>query len=91
VRPISADLDKLKLELLRPLPASDAAREAWVIICGSSVAAKTGVIGLDAGVLTVKVPSREWRSELEGLRAHYLQRFAQICPVPIKDLRFICD
>jgi hypothetical protein len=88
VEPISAHLDRIKLDLLRQLPGPEAAREAWGLVCGSSVADKTQVVGFDAGVLTIKVPSREWRSELEGLRSHYLQRLAQICPVKVHELRF---
>jgi hypothetical protein len=91
VQPISADLDRIKLDLLRQLPAPEAAREAWGLVSGSSVAAKTQVIAFDAGVLTIKVPSREWRSELEALRKDYLQRLIRICPVKIHDLRFITE
>jgi len=91
VQSISADLDRIKQDLLRQLPAPDAAREAWDMVSGSSVAQKTKVVSFEAGVLTIAVPSREWRSELEGLRAHYLQRLAQICPVKIQELRFTND
>jgi hypothetical protein len=91
VQPIGANLDKLKLDLLRQLPEVEALGSAWELVCGSSVAAKTEVVGFDAGVLTIRVPSREWRSELEAFRAHYLERLGQICPVKVRDLRFTTE
>jgi predicted nucleic acid-binding Zn ribbon protein len=91
VQPISASLDKIKFDLLRQLPEAEAAREAWTLVCGSSVASKTQVTGFESGVLSIRVPSREWRAELQGLRGHYLERLAKICPAKINELRFTTE
>jgi predicted nucleic acid-binding Zn ribbon protein len=91
VQPISIDLDRVKRDLLRQLSAPEAAREAWAMVSGSSVAQKTKVVSFEAGVLTIEVPSREWCSELESLRAQYLQKLSLICPAKIESLRFTHD
>jgi hypothetical protein len=91
VQPISASLDKIKLDVLRQLPDHEAAAEAWSMVCGSAVAKKTEFASFAAGVLSIKVPTREWRNELEELRGHYLERLRQICPAKVIDLRFTTE
>ncbi len=52
------------------------AQARWRQVAGDAVAARTAVLGLAAGTLTVGVPNEAWRSRLRLERPHLLAAFA---------------
>jgi hypothetical protein len=90
VEKLSSGIDRLTRDLLLQLPPGEVPLAAWPLVCGANVAARTTASRIEHGVLTVQVPSREWNSELESLKARYLQRLNELCPEGLIDIRFEC-
>jgi predicted nucleic acid-binding Zn ribbon protein len=89
MEPVAASIDRLTRELLRRLPANEAALNAWPLVCGSRVSEKAVAQTLQEGVLTIQVPSKEWSTELYGLRSTYLDRLNQLCTEKITEIKFV--
>jgi hypothetical protein len=88
---IGHSLDPLKAALVRDLPPEEAPALAWPMVCGSRVAARTRVLGLAAGVLSIAVPDRQWRSELEAFAGEYVASFGRLLPGAVSGIRFFVE
>ena len=69
---IAPALEKVVLNSLRQVPASEAPLLAWPLACGSAVAERTRALEFVGSVLRVEVPDAEWRAELQHLAPRYL-------------------
>src|SRR5262249_51687552 len=53
-------------------------RALWPAAVGDEVARKTEVIGLDAGMLRIRVPDATWRRALFRMRRQILERLREV-------------
>jgi hypothetical protein len=65
-------------------------QDAWRAIVGERIAARTRVASLSKGVLTIRVASAAWSTELSFLETDLLARFA-VAGLQVKKLRFQVD
>ncbi len=65
-------------------------QDAWRAIVGERIAARTRVASLSKGVLTIRVASAAWSTELSFLEVELLARFAET-GLSVKKLRFQVD
>ena len=65
-------LEEIVMRSLRQAPPQEAPLLAWPIVCGSAVAERTRAVGFRDRVLSVEVPDRGWKSELQTLAPQYL-------------------
>lgn len=65
-------------------------QDAWRAIVGERIAARTRVASLSKGVLTIRVASAAWSTELSFLEAELFARFAET-GLSVKKLRFQVD
>ena len=77
------DLQRLAATVLKSAPPEEAAVLAWPLVCGSAVAARTQATEFQNGTLTVRVPDRGWRSELQSFSAQYIQKLSAVCGVSV--------
>ena len=85
---VAHSLDALKAELVRDLPPEEAPLLAWPMICGARVAGRTHPVRFEAGVLTIAVPDRQWKSELEAFAGQYQAAYARVLPRAVSAIRF---
>ena len=81
-------LKKIFAGALRPV-GDDAPLLAWPLACGSKIADKTTAVSYGDGVLTVAVPDRTWRHQLQGLDRLYLAALNQITSQPVTAIKFV--
>ena len=67
----------------------DAPLLAWPLACGSRIADRTSAISYSEGTLTVAVPDRTWRHQLQGLDRLYLAALNQLTRQPVKAIKFV--
>jgi hypothetical protein len=89
MEPVADTVDRFTQQWLRQLPRDEFAFSAWPLVCGVSVSGRTKIQSAHDGILTVLVSSREWQAELHGLKSQYLERFHQLCPGMVSEIRFI--
>ena len=77
-------------QVLRRAPASEAARLAWPLVCGGTVAKRTRPLAFMGGVLRVGVPDQTWRAQLTELEHRYIQEFARVLGNPtVEQIEFV--
>lgn len=64
--------------------------EAWRSIVGERIAARSRVASLSKGLLTIRVASTAWGTELSFLSVDLLRRFAEV-GLDVQRLRFLVD
>ena len=72
LEPARLGYHRIVADILRRAPAEDAARIAWQLVAGAQVAQRTSALALENGVLRVRVPDADWRSQLLDFVPHYL-------------------
>jgi len=69
---VGAGLEKIVAGSLRRAPAGQGPLQAWALVCGQAVAARTRAVDFALGNLRVQVPDAGWRAELQALAPQYL-------------------
>lgn len=75
-------------ELARDLPGTGSRDLAWRRACGARLAARTKVLSLEAGVLTVAVPDSAWALHLGRISRDLLGRVRARLREPVSRLSF---
>ena len=75
-------------DLLANQPQQDAVVLAWPLVCGRDVAARTRVVGLADGSLTVEVPDAAWRTQLASFKSQYVKSYAELLGPVVREVRF---
>ena len=89
MEPARAGFHKIVADILRRAPAEDAARIAWRLVCGKTVAEKTEVLEFRDGVLRVGVPDEAWRSNLGGFVPRYLELLNGMLNKKVESIEFV--
>jgi Dna[CI] antecedent, DciA len=88
MEPIRAGLRRVMHDLLAAQPHEEAAVLAWPLVCGKEVAARTRVVGLAEGSLTVEVPDAAWRAQLAAFSSRYVSSYAELMGPVVREVRF---
>lgn len=73
-----SELQRLFAETLKNASADQAPLLAWPLVCGPGVANRTRPMDFRGGVLRIQVPDKEWKAQLESLKADYLRAFGTL-------------
>ena len=82
-------LERLVVNSLRRVPASDAPLLAWPLVCGSVVAGRTRAISFGEKVLQVEVPDAGWKREMQGLAPRYLAQLNRYAGQQVERIEFV--
>jgi len=82
-------LQRVMRQLLAEMPVEEAVVRAWPLACGSATAARTEALGFAGGVLTVRVPNREWMANLRELAGTYLAALRGHCGEAVRRIDFV--
>jgi hypothetical protein len=52
---------------LQGLGERDKLELAWVALCGTALAARSAVVGYEAGIVTIEVSERSWLEQIRDL------------------------
>jgi predicted nucleic acid-binding Zn ribbon protein len=88
MEPIRTGLRRVMHDLLANQPAQEAVMLAWPLVCGKDVAARTRVVGLAEGRLTVEVPDATWRTQLASFSSRYVKSYAELMGPVVKEVSF---
>lgn len=86
--PIRTGLRRVLRDLLANQPAQEAVVLAWPLVCGKNVAARTRVLGLEEGRLTIEIPEAGW-TELSAFSRWYVREYAELIGPVVKEVRFV--
>lgn len=89
LEPARIGYHRIVADILRRAPAEDAARIAWQLVVGSQVAQRTSALGLEEGVLRVRVPDAAWRSQLADFAPQYLVRLEAMLGAKVHRIEFV--
>lgn len=89
LEPARLGYHRIVADILRRAPAEDAVRIAWQLVCGSQVAQRTTVLGLEDGVLRVRVPDVTWRSQLADFVPQYLAALGPMLGSKLQRIEFV--
>jgi hypothetical protein len=67
----------------------DAPLMAWPLACGGKTAERTSAIAFADGVLTVAVPDKAWRQQLQSFSRQYLASLNQLSAEPVNSIEFV--
>lgn len=82
-------LQKIVADILHRAPPEEMPMLAWPLVCGRSVAGKTGALDCIGGVLRVEVPDVTWRAQLVGLVPQYLRALERMIGPKVKRIDFV--
>jgi hypothetical protein len=85
------ELHKIFADALKNASAEQAPLLAWPMVCGGSVAKRTRAVGFHLGVLHVRVPDRQWRTELEELSSEYVRALNELVKKKVARIEFLVD
>ena len=88
MEPIRTGLRRVMHDLLANQPEQEAVVLAWPLVCGKDVAARTRVVGLADGRLTVEVPDAAWRAQLAAFSSRYVSGYAELIGPVVKEVKF---
>lgn len=88
MEPIRAGLRRVMHDLLASQPHEEAVVLAWPLVCGKEVAARTRVVNLAEGRLTVEVPDAAWRAQLGAFAKRYVSSYAELIGPVVREVRF---
>lgn len=86
----TSTLKKIFADTLRPEGAK-APLMAWPLACGSKIANRTQAVSYAGGVLTVAVPDRTWRRQLQGLEQQYLAALSHLSVEKVNSIKFVLN
>src|SRR5438067_395218 len=89
MEPVRRGVNKIVLEMLNGAPAQERPMIAWPLACGPTVAGKTRAVGFTDGVLTVEVPSTDWRTQLREMSGQYLGTLRQLAGQAVQRIEFV--
>lgn len=89
LEPARLGYHRIVADILRRAPAEDAARIAWQLVSGSQVAQRTAALGLQDGVLQVRVPDLTWRSQLSDFVPQYLVGLNSMLGNKVQRIEFV--
>src|SRR5579864_743440 len=89
MEPIRTGLRRVMHDLLATQPHEEAVVMAWPLVCGKEVAARTRVIGLAEGSLTIEVPDAAWRTQLAAFTSRYLSSYAELIGPGVGEGKFV--
>lgn len=89
LEPARLGYHRIVADILRRAPAEDAARIAWQLVAGAQVSQRTTALGLEEGVLRVRVPDATWRSQLADFVPQYLAAFAPMLGQKVHRIEFV--
>jgi predicted nucleic acid-binding Zn ribbon protein len=81
-------LQSLAARVLKDAPADEAVVLAWPLACGSAVAERTQATVFQNGTLLVRVPDRDWQSQLEDFSPQYKAKLSQLTGIAVERIRF---
>ncbi|HLW86230.1 MAG TPA: DUF721 domain-containing protein [Candidatus Sulfotelmatobacter sp.] len=84
-----AGLEKVVVDSLRRMPASEACLTAWPLVCGSAVAERTRALDFVAGILRVEVADAGWRRELQALAPRYVAAINRYTTESVQRIEFV--
>jgi hypothetical protein len=84
----SSTLRKIFTETLRR-EGADAPLLAWPLACGAKIARRASVVSFVDGVLTVAVPDKVWRQQLQSFGGQYLAALNQLSCEPVSRIDFV--
>jgi hypothetical protein len=85
----STGLEKIVVGSLRRSPVGDAPLLAWPLVCGSVVAERTRAVTFAHAVLSIEVPDKGWRQELQALAPRYVAMLNRYSGQKIERVEFI--
>ncbi len=88
MRPAADLLNKIVVDSLRRLPASEVPLAAWEFAAGRAVAERTRALSFTGGTLTVEVPDATWRSQLRDMAPAFLSKLNHFSSVRVQRLEF---
>ena len=62
---------------------------AWPLACGGKTAEHAKAVSFSDGVLTVTVPDKAWRQQLQSFSGQYLASLNQLSSEPVKSIDFV--
>lgn len=89
LEPARLGYHRIVADILRRAPAEDAVRIAWQLVSGSQVAQRTTALGLEDGVLRVRVPDATWRSQLADFVPQYLAALDSMLGSKVHRIEFV--
>ncbi|HEY6272132.1 MAG TPA: DciA family protein [Terriglobales bacterium] len=85
---IRSGLRRVIHDLLATQPHEEAAVVAWPLVCGKEVAARTKVVCLAQGRLTVEVPDATWCAQLAAFTPRYISSYGELIGPVVRELKF---
>ncbi len=76
-------------ESLKRMPAAEAVVEAWPMVCGEAVARNAKAVLFDEGVLTVEVPDKTWRAQLQDMKLQYCSALMKLSGHQVERIDFV--
>lgn len=89
LEPARVGYHRIVADILRRAPAEDAARIAWQLVVGQQVAQRTNPLEFHDGVLRVRVPDLDWRTQLLAFVPQYLQGLNSMLSRPVSRIEFV--
>lgn len=86
---IRTGLRRVMHDLLAKQPEQEAVVLAWPLVCGKDVAARTRVVGLAEGSLTVEVSDPAWRAQLASFARRYVSGYAELMGPVVREVKFV--
>lgn len=91
MEPARIGYHKIVADILRRAPADDAVRIGWQLVSGSKVSRRTSVLGLEDGVLRVRVPDPSWRMQLTDFVPEYLAALDAMLGAKVQRIEFVLE
>ncbi len=89
LEPARMGFHRIVADILRRAPAEDAARIAWQLVCGTQVSQRTTALGMENGVLRVRVPDADWRTQLADFVPQYLLGLNSMLSHRVNHIEFV--
>lgn len=82
-------LQRIMAESLKRLPAAEAVVEAWPMVCGNAVGRNAKATQFVEGVLTVEVPDKTWRAQLQDMKLQYCSALMKLSGHKVERIDFV--
>jgi predicted nucleic acid-binding Zn ribbon protein len=89
LEPARLGYHRIVADILKRAPAEDAARIAWQLVAGAQVAQRTTALGMQDGVLRVRVPDATWLSQLRDFVPQYLAALSSMLGNKVQRIEFV--
>ncbi len=88
MEPVRTGLRQIMQDLLLARPVEEAVTLAWPLVCGQEVASRTSAVSFSDGTLTVEVPDKVWRNQLQSFTSRYISGYEGYFGVLVKTVQF---